>query len=179
MTDISHSHTPSPEAVKARAVLLGRSRWGLAEIAFWAIAAACYFLLPTKLSLLSEIAILGLLALLLRFVAARRDDVEILLLETDRIGDGAEGERSAAWVDRQMGKVHSSLAAMSAGLADKPWCCNGNHLTLADVAVGCALAYLDFRFAHIDWRASHGNLQRLSEKLFARPSFIDSQPPAA
>jgi glutathione S-transferase len=91
----------------------------------------------------------------------------------------ADGERSAAWVGRQMGKVHSSLAAMSTGLADKPWCCNGNHLTLADVAVGCALAYLDLRFAHIDWRGSHANLQRLSEKLFARPSFIDSQPPAA
>ncbi len=91
----------------------------------------------------------------------------------------ADGERSTAWVERQMGKVRSSLAAMSSGLADKPWCCNGNHLTLADVAVGCALAYLDFRFAHIDWRGSHGNLQRLSEKLFARPSFIDSQPPAA
>ncbi len=90
----------------------------------------------------------------------------------------ADGERSAAWVDRQMGKVHSSLAAMSSGLADKPWCCNGNHLTLADVAVGCALGYLDFRFAHIDWRSSYGNLQRLSEKLYARPSFIDSQPPA-
>ena len=91
----------------------------------------------------------------------------------------ADGQRSQAWVERQMSKVHASLAAMNTGLADKPWCCNGNHLTLADVAVGCALAYLDFRFAHIDWRGSHANLQRLSEKLFARPSFIDSQPPAA
>ena len=64
MTDVTMSYNqPSPEAVKARAVLLGRSRWGVAEIAFWVIAAACYFLLPTKLSLLSEIAILGLLAL--------------------------------------------------------------------------------------------------------------------
>ncbi len=88
-------------------------------------------------------------------------------------------ERSSAWVDRQMGKVHTSVAAMSKGLADKPWCCTGNHLTLADIAVGCALSYIDFRFPQIDWRSPHANLVRLSEKLYARPSFIDSQPPAA
>ena len=34
---------------------------------------------------------------------------------------------------------------MSQGLGDKPWCA-GIHLTLADIAVGCALGYLDFRF---------------------------------
>lgn len=91
----------------------------------------------------------------------------------------SEVERSSAWIDRQMGKVHTSVAAMSKGLADKPWCCNGNHLTLADIAVGCALAYIDFRFPQIDWRSPHANLVRLSEKLFTRPSFIDTQPPAA
>ena len=37
------------------------------------------------------------------------------------------------------------------GLAAKPWC-TGIHMTLADVAVGCALGYLDFRFPQIAWR---------------------------
>ena len=91
----------------------------------------------------------------------------------------SEVERSSAWIDRQMDKVHHSVAAMSKGLADKPWCCNGNHLTLADIAVGCALSYLDFRFPQIDWRSPHANLVRLSEKLFIRPSFIETQPPTA
>ena len=91
----------------------------------------------------------------------------------------SDGERSGAWVERQLGKVHTALAAMSKGLADKPWCCNGNHLTLADIAVGCALSYLDYRFAQIDWRSTHPNLLRLSDKLNARQSFIDSQPPPA
>lgn len=90
-----------------------------------------------------------------------------------------ETERSSAWIARQMDKVANSVAAMSKGLADKPWCCNGNHLTLADIAVGCALGYLDFRFPQIDWRTPHANLVRLSEKLYTRPSFIDSQPPMA
>jgi glutathione S-transferase len=89
----------------------------------------------------------------------------------------ADGPRSQAWVERQMSKVHASLAAMNTGLADKPWCCNGNHLTLADVSVGCALSYLDFRFPHIGWRDSHAHLMRLSDKLFTRASFIESQPP--
>ena len=65
---------------------------------------------------------------------------------------------------------------MSKGLGDKPWC-TGNHFTLADIAVGCALGYLDFRFPHIDWREQHANLARLSDKLAARQSFIDTAPP--
>jgi glutathione S-transferase len=86
-----------------------------------------------------------------------------------------EGERSQAWIDRQMVKVHDALKAMSTGLADKPFC-SGVHFSLSDVAVGCALGYLDLRFAQIDWRSNHPNLSRLQEKLMARSSFIDSLP---
>lgn len=89
----------------------------------------------------------------------------------------AEGERSQAWIARQMRAVESSLKAMGQGLGDKPWC-HGNSFTLADIAVGCALGYLDFRFPQIDWRSSHPNLLKLYDKLSARQSFIDSAPPA-
>jgi len=85
-------------------------------------------------------------------------------------------QQSQKWIDRQMGKVRHGLAAMSRGLGDKPWC-NGNSYTLADIAVGCALGYLDFRFPEIDWRGQYPNLARLNEKLAARPSFIDTAPP--
>jgi glutathione S-transferase len=87
-----------------------------------------------------------------------------------------EGQRSPAWTLRQMTRVDAALAAMSRGLADKPFCA-GIHLSLADIAVGCALGYLDFRFAQIDWRARHPNLAKLSEKLNQRQSFIDTRPP--
>jgi glutathione S-transferase len=87
----------------------------------------------------------------------------------------SKAQRSQAWIDRQLGKVHAALAAMSRGLAEKPFCC-GIHLTLADVAVGCALGYLDFRFPEIDWRSAHPNLARLFDKLMQRQSFIDSKP---
>lgn len=87
-------------------------------------------------------------------------------------------EQSQKWVDRQMSKIEHSLKAMSNGLGEKPWC-NGATYTLADIAVGCALGYLDFRFPQIDWRSQYPNLARLGEKLFARQSFIDTAPPGA
>jgi len=88
----------------------------------------------------------------------------------------SDSQRSSAWIDRQMSKVHASLKAMSQGLGEKPWC-SGIHFSLADVCVGCALGYLDFRFAQIDWRGSYPNLAKLAEKLAARPSFADTAPP--
>ena len=87
----------------------------------------------------------------------------------------SEGQRSQAWIDRQLGKIDTSLKAMSTGLGDKPFC-SGVHFSLSDVAVGCALAYLDLRFAQIDWRERHMNLARLQEKLTQRSSFIETQP---
>ena len=87
-------------------------------------------------------------------------------------------QRSPAWVDRQLHKVQVSLSAIAKGLADKPWC-SGIHLSLADIAVGCALGYIGFRFPQIEWRETHENLAKLADKLEARQSFIDTLPPAA
>lgn len=96
-------------------------------------------------------------------------------LEATWPGRTAE-QRSQAWIDRQLGKITASLAAMSRGLGDKPFC-HGHSLTLADVAVGCALGYLDFRFPQIEWRGPYQNLAKLYEKLAQRQSFIDTTPP--
>ena len=84
-------------------------------------------------------------------------------------------QRSPAWIERQIGKVDQALVAMAKGLGDKPHCC-GTHLSLADVAVGCALGYLDFRFPELDWRDAHPNLAALWAKLAERPSFVATRP---
>ncbi|MBN8493565.1 MAG: glutathione S-transferase N-terminal domain-containing protein [Burkholderiales bacterium] len=89
-----------------------------------------------------------------------------------------DAQRSQAWVDRQMSRVDTALAAMSKGLGEKSWCM-GTPFSLADIAVGCALGYLDFRFPAIAWRERHANLARLADKLAQRQSFIDTKPPAA
>ena len=100
----------------------------------------------------------------------------LILARLERTWDGRkDSERSRAWIDRQLAKTDASLRAMSQGLADKPYCA-GIHLTLADVAVGCALGYLDFRFPEIDWRGPHANLAKLYDKLMLRASFVDSRP---
>ena len=84
-------------------------------------------------------------------------------------------QQSAAWVERQMGKVHAGLAVMSANLRESPWC-KGNHYTLADIAVGCALGWLSFRFPDIAWRDDYPNLAKLFDKLSERQSFKDTVP---
>ncbi len=84
-------------------------------------------------------------------------------------------QRSQPWIDRQMGKIDASLKAMARGLADKPYC-SGIHLSLSDIAVGCALGWLEFRFPEIAWRTAHPNLAKLQDKLMLRQSFIDTKP---
>ncbi|MBN8750590.1 putative GST-like protein YibF [Xylophilus ampelinus] len=87
----------------------------------------------------------------------------------------ADGERSQAWMDRQRAKVEQGIAAMAKGLGDKPFC-SGIHLSLSDIAVGCALGWIGFRFPEIDWRGEFPHLDRLHEKLLQRPSFADTRP---
>lgn len=87
----------------------------------------------------------------------------------------SESERSTAWIARQMDKVRLALKAMERGLGDKAFC-SGIHMSLSDIAVVCALGYLDFRFPHIDWRTPHPNLHKLHDKMALRASFIDTQP---
>ncbi len=83
--------------------------------------------------------------------------------------------RSAPWTERQLGKVRAGLAAMDSELGDKPWCA-GNGYTLADIALGVCLGWLDFRYPKMDWKKSHANLARAFAKLSERASFIDTVP---
>ena len=83
--------------------------------------------------------------------------------------------RSAPWVERQMGKLRAGLAAMDSELGDKAWCV-GNGYTLADIALGVCLGWLDFRYPKMDWKKDQGNLARALAKLSERQSFADTVP---
>lgn len=85
--------------------------------------------------------------------------------------------QSAAWVARQTGKLERGLAEMARELGDKPWC-HGNGYTLADIAFGCALGWIAFRFPAIDWRGQYPNLAKHFDKLSERPAFADTAPKA-
>ncbi|WP_070108247.1 glutathione S-transferase family protein [Burkholderia plantarii] len=82
-------------------------------------------------------------------------------------------QRSDAWIARQQRKIDDALVAMSQGLGGKPWCV-GTHYTLADIALGCALGYLDFGMPELAWRERHPNLDKHYAKLLQRPSFADT-----
>ena len=87
-----------------------------------------------------------------------------------------DGERSPSWIERQRGKVNQALKVMSDDLGDQPWC-HGSGLSLADIAVGCALGYVSFRLGDIRWREQYPNLAQLYEKLMQRPAFAETVPP--
>ena len=85
-------------------------------------------------------------------------------------------EQSAAWVEKQLGKVRRGLAAMDAELGERAWC-HGERYSLADIALGCCLGWLEFRKpGGIDWRATRANLARHYDKLMERPAFAETAP---
>ncbi len=93
------------------------------------------------------------------------------LLESRR----PDGERSASWMERQQDKVTEGLRTLAEDLGEQPWC-HGTAYSLADIAAGCAVGYLAFRFPDRDWRGDHPNLGRLYDKLMQRPSFQETVP---
>jgi glutathione S-transferase len=98
-----------------------------------------------------------------------------ILVRLERTLRPAE-QQNEAWVERQMSKVHQGLAVLAERLGDSAYCAGGNQYTLADVAVGCTLGWLSFRFPDIDWRDAHPNLAKLFDKLSERQSFKDTLP---
>lgn len=86
-----------------------------------------------------------------------------------------QGKQDAAWMERQTGKIQRALAVAEQGLISREWCME--VYGLADIALVCALAYLDLRLStQFPWRQTGPNLQRVYQRLHERPAFIDSQP---
>ncbi|MGG5809795.1 glutathione S-transferase N-terminal domain-containing protein [Falsiroseomonas sp. CW058] len=79
-------------------------------------------------------------------------------------------EARAAFLDRQKAAVERGLAALEAdpprGLSD-----------IGAVSVGCALGYLDFRFANEPWRPAHPRLATWFEEVSALPAMARTAPP--
>ena len=82
--------------------------------------------------------------------------------------------QSTEWISRQQKKVMLGLEVAARDLGDKKWC-EGNVYTLADIALGCTLGYLSFRFPEIKWRM-FPNLASLVDMLEERASFIETAP---
>lgn len=82
----------------------------------------------------------------------------------------AAKQRAPEWFNRQRLKIDRGLGVMERDL-DAGEFCFGNRFTLADIAAGYALGYLDFALPEVEWRKAHPALQRLAERLAVRQSF--------
>ena len=101
------------------------------------------------------------------------DAAALIFVERKRAAD----KQDLDWIKRQLAKVEAGLNMMSEDLGAQNWC-TGEFFCLADIAVGCALGYLEFRFPEIDWRRQHPNLSELFDRMMQRPAFKETVPVA-
>lgn len=92
-------------------------------------------------------------------------------------GRRPENLQDPASIAKQMGKVERGLKVLSNDLGKGKWCVSDNF-SLADIALGCLLGYLESRYKNIDWQHQYPNLARHYAKMLKRPSFRDTMPPA-
>ena len=86
--------------------------------------------------------------------------------------DQRPGEkRSQGVVDRQTGKAKSALAALDAAAADF-----NDPPLLGEIAVACAIGYMEFRDVVPGWRDKYGNLAAWYSEILKRRSFIQTAP---
>ena len=85
--------------------------------------------------------------------------------------------QTAEWHQKQRLKIERGLAAMEKDLGTRDYC-HRNSFSLADIAAGYALGYLDRVLPDIDWRSAHPQLARLARRLGQRESFSKTIPQA-
>jgi glutathione S-transferase len=114
-----------------------------------------------------------------RWVALRRQAVADGILDASLLrryeGLRPQGERSPAWDEKQRNVVARALDTLEKEAKEL-----GNpaarRTTLGHIAIGCALGYLDFRFAAEDWRAGRPQLARWYEVYAKRPAMQATAP---
>ena len=99
-----------------------------------------------------------------------------LLVRYESVRD--KKEQSKAWTDKQLARMHRAMAQIVSDLGDRGWC-HGERYSLADIALGCCLGWLDFRKpGGVDWLAQYATLAKQYAKLMERPAFADTVPVA-
>ena len=98
-------------------------------------------------------------------------DAAVLITYEKRVRP--EDQRHAGWLDGQRARVARGLDAL-----EEEWMSHlHGPLNAGQVAVGCALGYLDFRHPDITWREGHTQLAAWFERFAERPSMVETSPP--
>lgn len=95
------------------------------------------------------------------------DAVVAAFIEDQRPGE----KRSQAVVDRQMGKATNSLASLDARAGDF-----NDPPLIGEIAVACALGFMEFRDVVPGWRETNPNLAGWYTKILERTSFRRTSP---
>ncbi|WP_323038171.1 glutathione S-transferase family protein [Pararhodobacter sp.] len=84
----------------------------------------------------------------------------------------APEKQSTAWIEGQWAKISRALDAL-----ESRWMAHlAGPLDMGQIAVGCALGYLDFRFADRNWRAQAPTLAAWYADFVQRPSMQATLP---
>lgn len=86
-----------------------------------------------------------------------------------------ERRQPEEWHRKHRLKIERGLAAMASDLGNRTFC-HGEAYSLADIAAGYALGYLDAVLPDVDWRTAHPNLAQLAERLAGREAFRRTVP---
>jgi len=99
------------------------------------------------------------------------DAVIARVLETRRPPEKQWQEK----MEREESRVHRAISAGERASKGGRYLV-GDRFTMADLVLGVALQYVDFRYPH-DWRTTHAKLARWHAGISARRSFEETLPP--
>lgn len=102
------------------------------------------------------------------------DAVVLIVLERAR----PEELQSRDWIARQVAKVEAGVGQAALALRGSEAYYVGGAFSVADIAVGAMLGYLDLRLPELDWRAAQPRLLPFYERMMARESFRQTVPSA-
>jgi len=84
--------------------------------------------------------------------------------------------QSGEWVEHQKRKIVRALNALEVEAENDGFPDPEGPLSIGEIAVGCALGYIDLRFEHDDWRANRPALASWYEDLSERTSMKETKP---
>lgn len=97
-------------------------------------------------------------------------DAAVLMVYEARLRE--ETGPSGAWTEAQWAKIARALDALEAR-----WLAHlAGRIDAGQIAVGCALGYLDFRLAARGWRDGRPMLAHWFERFDERPSMVETRP---
>ncbi len=91
------------------------------------------------------------------------------------IGTSHMQGQAPEWHLKQKGKIEAGLATMERDLGSQQFCFGGGF-SLADIACGVALFYLDRAVPNLEWRGAFPSLRLHAERLGQRNSFTQTMP---